>query len=206
MNITKFIDGQFRRPTGIAGHIIGGRMARQHVPENMWTVSLLDIQLTDSILELGFGPGIAIQRVAALATEGFVAGIDFSHAMVSVARKRNAQAVKAGRVELKYGDVVELPFDDNSFDKAFSIHSIYFWSEPITALKEVLRVLKPGGMLAMTILPKAKWPNWEEAKLCHVYSGDDMAKLMTDVGFTRVYVEMGPEHKQFRELSVIGMK
>jgi len=206
MNFAKFIDGQYRKPTGIVGRIIGDRMAQQHVPENTWAVSLLNVQPTDHILELGFGPGIAIERVTAQATEGFVAGIDFSRTMVNVARKRNAQVVKAGRADLRYGDVVNLPFGDNCFDKVFSIHALYFWSEPLRAFKEMYRVLTPGGMLVMTLLPKEKWPGWEHATLCRVYSGNDVAKMMLDVGFPDAHVEMGPEHKEFRELSVVGVK
>ena len=200
------IDKQYRRPTGIIGGIIGKRMARQHQQENIWTVSLLKAQPTDHILEVGFGPGIAIEHLAALTTQGYIVGIDFSHAMVRAARKRNLEAIKAGRVSLHYGDVINLPFGDNTFDKALGVHTLYFWSDPISALAEIKRVIKPGGVLALTILPKEQWPGSETGTgPCLVYTGNDVMKLMMDAGFTSTCVEMGPETKPFREISVIGM-
>ena len=67
MNIIKaveeHIDGHYRRPAGTVGRIIGDRMDRQHQPENAWAVTLLQVQPTDHILEIGFGPGTTIQRI-----------------------------------------------------------------------------------------------------------------------------------------------
>lgn len=211
MNIPKviedYIDGQYRRPTGIVGRIIADRMARQHQQENTWTISLLHVQSTDHILEIGFGPGTTIQRLASLAPEGFVAGIDYSSTMVNLAYKRNIQAIKGGRVDLRQGEVAKLPFAYQSFDKAISIHTLYFWQEPLSALTEVQRVLKTGGLLALTILPKEKWPNGGNGtELCHVYTGNDVVNLLIDAGFSRAHIETGPVPEQFREISVIGVK
>ncbi len=213
MNITtlvsKFvnIDEHYRQPSGFVGQIIGNSMAQQHVPENDWTVSLLNVQPSDVILEVGFGPGIAIQRVAALATQGHVAGVDFSRTMVAAASKRNQQAIKAGRVNLLYGDAAHLPFASQSFDKVFSIHSLYFWPDTQHVLREIFRVLKPGSMLALTILPKEKWPNeGADATLCTVYSGDELATLLTEIGFVRIHIERPPDTLSVREICVLGMK
>src|SRR5664279_6062799 len=90
----KYIDGQYRQPSGLVGRWIGSQMARQHRPENLWTVNLLDVQPTDHVLEIGFGPGIAVEEVARRASGGRVAGVDFSRAMVAAARKRNAAAAR----------------------------------------------------------------------------------------------------------------
>lgn len=205
--LSKFTDiGQhYRRPSGFMGQIIGNSMAQQHVPENDWTVSLLDVQPTDAILEVGFGPGIAIERVAALATEGQVTGIDFSRAMVIAASKRNRQAIKAGCVDLHYGDAENLPFVSQSFDKVFSIHSLYFWPDTQRALQEIHRVLKPGGTLALTILPKEKWPNeGADASLCTVYSAGELAQLLTASGFVRISINRPLDTMPVREVCVIG--
>jgi ubiquinone/menaquinone biosynthesis C-methylase UbiE len=211
VNIAKifeeYIDGQYRRPTGIVGRIIAVRMAQQHQPENAWTVSLLHVQPSDHILEIGFGPGTTIQHLATLTPQGHVMGIDYSPTMVSLASRRNAQAIKAGRVKLCRGNVLNLPFANHSFDKVLSIHTLYFWQDPLHALKEIQRVLKPGGTLALTILPREKWPGGGTGtEYCIVYSGDDLVKLMLDAGFTSAHVEPCPLPAQFRELSVIGIK
>ncbi|HEV7235743.1 MAG TPA: class I SAM-dependent methyltransferase [Ktedonobacteraceae bacterium] len=202
-----YIDGQFRRPTGVVGRIIGGRMAQQHEPENEWTVSLLSVQPTDHILEIGFGPGTTIQRLAALASKGQVAGIDFSPTMVRVARKRNAAAIKSGRVNLTYGNAANLPYSENSFDKALSIHALYFWPDALQTLQEIRCVLKPGGMLVLTLLPREKWPgDGKGTPECRVYSADDVVKLMLEAGFLNAHVAQTPANARFRELAVIGVK
>jgi ubiquinone/menaquinone biosynthesis C-methylase UbiE len=211
MNIPKvledYIDGQYRRPTGIVGRIIVNRMARQHQPENAWAVSLLRVQPADHILEIGFGPGTTIQRLASLAPEGFVAGIDYSPTMVNLAYKRNIQAIKEGRVDLRQGEAMKLPFANQSFDKAISIHTLYFWQEPLSAIAEVQRVLKLEGILALTILPREKWPGGGiGTEKCVVYTGNDVIKLMLDAGFSNAHIEIGPVPEQFREITVIGVK
>ena len=106
--MSKILDEQYRRPTGLLGLVIGRRMAYQHRPENFWTVSILQPQPTDHILEIGFGPGVAIQELSKKVTEGCIAGVDFSQAMVCVARLRNAATVRKGLVDLRYGDAATL--------------------------------------------------------------------------------------------------
>lgn len=155
--VRQFIMGQFSNPSGLFGRFIGNGMARRNVYDAKWTVSLLDIQPASRVLEIGFGPGVSTQIASEKADKGFVAGIDHSGTMVQAARKRNAQAIKAGRVELRQGDVSSLPYPDDTFDIAFSLHSIYFWHDPFSCLQELRRVLKPGGLLAITIQPKDKW-------------------------------------------------
>ena len=76
---------QQRCPTGVVGRLIGERMAWQHLPETLWTVSVLDVARTDRVLDIGCGAGRAIELVAARVPDGHVCGIDLSHAMVRAA-------------------------------------------------------------------------------------------------------------------------
>ena len=206
----KYIDGQYRQPTGLIGRWIGGKMARQHQPENHWTVNLLDVQPTDHILEIGFGPGIAIEAVANHATSGLVAGIDFSQTMVTAARKRNAANLRAGKVDLRYGDAANLPFAENSFDKAYSIHSIYFWPNPTAVLTGILRVLKPNGFVVLTVLPKEKWnpenPDLAGTPECKPYSGEELKTLLSKCGFGNMKIEADNNPGMPSNYSVIGCK
>lgn len=211
MNLGKrweqFIDRQYRRPTGMVGQFIGSRMVRQHEPENKWSVGLLDVQPTDRVLEVGFGPGLAIEQIATQASRGLVAGVDFSPAMLSLARRRNARAIKAQRVDLRYGEATELPFAGASFDKALSIHTLYFWSGPHQPLTELRRVLKPGGLLVLTFLPRERWPAGEPAvTISGVYAGQEVVQLLHEAGFAQAHIEWGPEQKPFREIAVVGRK
>jgi ubiquinone/menaquinone biosynthesis C-methylase UbiE len=101
------------------------------------------------VLEVGFGPGVVIQRLAKLAAAGYVAGIDQSREMVEQARARNATAFQEGRLELRRGSVESLPFEDNSFDKALAINSMQVWPQAVAGLREIRRAMKAGGSIAL---------------------------------------------------------
>ena len=210
--LQKIIDSQYRRPSGFLGRWIGRRMAQQHVPENLWTVSLLEAQPHDRILEIGFGPGLAVEKLSPKVTEGLIAGIDFSRTMVALASTRNAAAIGAGRVKLRYGDVLRLPYENASFDKAYSIHSIYFWRKPAGSLKEIHRVLKPSGFLVMTILPKEQWTATQPERLlgmpdCTPYSGEELRTMLLKAGFSSIRIEVDTSEKSSpSNYSVIAVK
>lgn len=80
---------------------------------------------------------------------GVVAGVDFSETMLGMARRRCAALIESGRVQLALGDSAALPFPEQSFDKVYSVHTIYFWKEPLAHLREIHRVLEPGGRFAL---------------------------------------------------------
>lgn len=206
--IGRLIAGKLRRPTGFFGRLVGNAMARGNEHEAGWTVSLLNIQPDQHILEIGFGPGVAIEYASQKAVRGLVAGIDYSETMVQVARKRNAAGIKAGHVNLKLGDVSSLPYPDASFDTAFTIHCIYFWAKPIDGLTELRRILKPGGLLAITIMPKDEWrkERTPPADLFTLYSSDEVAQLLLEAGFRDVRVELYPRPDEFPGACVLGVK
>ncbi|GER91037.1 hypothetical protein KDW_51990 [Dictyobacter vulcani] len=212
----KFIEDVFGvgesygHPAGWKGMIAGKLMAKQHYPENQWTVELLQLQGNEQVLEVGFGPGIAIQAAAALLTTGKITGVDISKAMMREARRRNAQAVRVGRVELLPGNAYALPFADSTFDKIYSIHVIYvwWWNQPQQVLAEVYRVLKPGGLFCVTFLSRESWPGYsaEKAASFDGPDGPSVEKLFTEAGFRTVHINNGPVAKKFREIAVLGIK
>jgi ubiquinone/menaquinone biosynthesis C-methylase UbiE len=198
--VRNFLTRQFSNPSGLFGKFIGNRMAKGNVYDAQWTVSLLGIQPHHRILEIGFGPGVSAQMASDKAPMGFVAGIDHSETMVQVASQQNATAIQSGRMELKQGDVSSLPYPHESFDTAFSLHSIYFWPNPGDCLKEIRRVLKPGGLLAITIQPKDKWKQRVDINIMTLYFGHEIASLFSNAGFRNIRVEVPPpEDKYFLE-------
>ena len=197
---------QFRKPTGLVGRLVGNSMARGNEYEGEWTVSLLNIQADDHVLEIGFGPGVVIQRLSQKVISGLVAGIDLSQTMVQVARKRNAAAIQAGRVELKQGDVAALPFGNDSFNKTIAIHSIYFWPKPTEGLLELRRVLRPGGRVAITMVPKDKWERTPPADVFTLYDAGGIKQLLSAAGFHDITVEASPQPEKFPGVCVLGVK
>ena len=209
--LRQFIVGQFGNPRGLFGRFIGNGMAKRNVYDAKWTVSLLGIQPASRVLEIGFGPGVSTQIASEKADKGLVAGIDHSATMVQAARKRNADAIKARRVELRPGDVSSLPYPDETFDIAFSLHSIYFWHDPVSCLQELRRVLKPGGLLAITIQPKDKWNEdvineTSASSVMTLYFGSDLVPLVTSAGYREVRVEIPPEEDKVFLECIIGIK
>jgi ubiquinone/menaquinone biosynthesis C-methylase UbiE len=159
-----------------------------------WTISLLGIKPGDRILEIGFGPGIAIELASRLAVNGRVVGLDHSEVMIRQAAERNAAAVRDGRVQLHLGSVAELPQFDEPFDKVFTINSIHFWEDPEQRLKELRRVLKPGGMIAVVLQPRSRGGTAATTSLI----GDELAVRLRSAGFTQVTIDI----KQTRPLPV----
>ena len=148
-----YIESQFGNPKGIIGHLVGIVMAYENRARNQWALSLLDIQPTDRILEIGFGPGWAIHQASKLAYQGLVAGVDRSSAMVKQARLRNRAKVKLGQVILRHGSAAEIPFEDETFNKIYAVNSFHEWENINDGLKEARRVLVLGGMLLIVEHP-----------------------------------------------------
>jgi ubiquinone/menaquinone biosynthesis C-methylase UbiE len=104
------------------------------------------------VLEVGFGHGRTIERLASVVLNGCVCGVDASELMLKMAVRRNRCAIAEGRVELRKGDCASIPFDAASFDGVLSVHTLYFWSDPGACLREVRRVLGPGARLVLGFL------------------------------------------------------
>ena len=140
---------QFARPHGPLGHVAGWLMARKNLALNGWIAELADVGPGDRVIEVGFGPGLLVDRLAARAEH--VAGVDCSKAMLRQARRRNRRAIREGRVDLRFGSVGELPFADESFTRACSVNSLQFWPSVEDGLGELRRVLAPDGRLVLAL-------------------------------------------------------
>jgi ubiquinone/menaquinone biosynthesis C-methylase UbiE len=140
----------FGHPSGLLGRLAGYLMSKNDA-DDRWVVEQLDVQPDDRVLEVGFGPGLAIALIAERATAGFVAGVEPSEVMIRQAAERNRAAVQAGRVELRPGTVSALPYPDRHFTKACSVHTLYFWPSLEEGLRELHRVLDPGGLLVLAV-------------------------------------------------------
>jgi trans-aconitate methyltransferase len=158
MSIRQQLVRQFRRPEGMLGSLAGMIMSSRpsNVARNQWTVDLLDLQPQDRVLEIGFGPGLGIQRAALHVTEGLIVGIDHSDVMLRQASNRNAATIAAGKVKLFMGSLEDLPPGELPFTKIFSANVVQFWSDPVAEFKKLRSMLFSGGMLASTYMPRNK--------------------------------------------------
>lgn len=193
--------GQFERPTGLAGRLIGHLMARKNKERSWWVLPLLDIHHDDRVLEIGFGSGMDVRRVSEMTVGGFVAGVDHSEVMVEQASKRNAAAIRAGRVELQHGPATRLPYADDSFDKAFSINVAQFWKDPVEVFLEVRRVLRPGGLMAMAVQPRTQGSTDRTAR----ETGQKLMDGLREAGFSELRLQ-SKKMKPVSAVCALGVK
>lgn len=188
MRRSSLIARQGRRPSGLLGHIVGRIMARETHAANLIALDVLALSPTDDVLEVGFGHGRTLAEAALLVTEGRLAGVDPSEVMLRIARGRNAASLKTGRMELKLGVSEHLPWPVDSFDKAYAVHTIYFWPRPARDLQEIHRVLRPGGRLVIGYRPgeDAGFARDFPADIYNIRSIAEIESLVSGAGFSGV--------------------
>ena len=196
----RVLDAAFGHPRGALGRLGGVIMARSTRQRNAWTLSFLDTGQDDHILEVGCGPGALIQVLAARATDGLVVGADLSPVMLQQAARRNAQAIREGRVRLQLGSATALPFEDASFDKELSANSLPFWPNQEAGVKEMRRVLKPGGVIAIILQPI-----WARTESEVKQIGAGLLALLSTVGFQQARLEFKPM-KPIASVCALGIK
>ena len=172
------------------GGIIARIMAAETSPENLFAVSLMGLTRSDRVLEVGFGHGRTVGHLAALVSEGWVAGIDPSQRMLKMATKYNRKSIADGRVELALGDCRKIPYPDASFDKVLAVHTIYFWDEPLKHLRELKRVMRPGARLVLGFRPLdnevvSQFP----AEVYRFYPVEEVARLCIGAGLVDTHVD-----------------
>ena len=133
-----------RKPEGKLGNIQLKSMNKEHTPVSLWGLKHLNISPDDIVLDIGCGGGMNINRMAQTAKK--VYGVDYSIESVNLSKEVNEDLIREGRVEVHEGDVMDLPFDDDTFDIVTAFETVYFWPDIIKSFGEVKRVLKPGGM------------------------------------------------------------
>lgn len=142
-------DSQCKRPRGLFGRFILWNMNSRHSRVTDWGLSHITIRPADVVLDVGCGGGRTVAKLAGVAAEGKVYGVDFSAESVAMARKMNRQAISAGRVDIREASVSHLPFADGTFDVVTAVETHFWWPDLQNDVREVFRVVKPGGTVAI---------------------------------------------------------
>ena len=139
--------GQCRKPSGLFGRLMLWEMNRHHSKLTDWGLSHVQIKKGDTILDVGCGGGRTISKLAEMASDGKVHGIDYSEESVTAAHRKNARWIDIGRVRIREGTVSRLEFPDNMFDLVTAIETHLFWPDLPNDFREIHRVLRPAGTL-----------------------------------------------------------
>ena len=177
----KLLMQMFGRPKGILGRLGGVIMARLNRDVAAHVIDVLDVRPNHRVLEVGFGPGVGIQLLLHRVPAGSVAGVDQSQEMVNQAAARNAEALRSRKADLRYGSVDRLPFPDEMFDRALAINSMQVWADARAGLREIRRVLKPDGIVALGFTVNSGQPK------------EGVAEALAGVGFAQTRIVDGSD-------------
>lgn len=187
---------QCRKPSGWLGRRLAQAMNVGHSGLTAWGLEHISIAPHARILDVGCGGGRTIQRLAAMAPNGHVDGLDYAPASVAVAQATNADLIGSGRVAIQQGTVSHLPFADASFDVVTAVETHYYWPDLANDLREIRRVLAPGGqflLIAETYKGRAMdWLFWPVMRLllrAQYLTLDEHRAALTAAGFADVAVQ-----------------
>ncbi len=187
----RVLSSQARKPTGLIGRYVMTKIFNKgNADINSFVKDVLDLRKDDSVLEIGFGPGILVSEMAEAVTEGVVEGIDFSEAMLKQASKVNKDHISNDKVRLQQGECSTLPYENESFDKLCAVNTIYFWKEPGKYFSEMFRVIKSEGKIVIGFRDEIQMSNLNLSEdIFSTYSLDDVLNLLSDAGFSNTHIE-----------------
>jgi ubiquinone/menaquinone biosynthesis C-methylase UbiE len=176
-------------------------MNASHSKLTDWGLTHISVQPNHTILDAGCGGGRTISKLAALATQGKVFGIDYSADSVAFSQKLNASSIAAGRVDIRQASVSQLPFSDNTFDLVTAVETHFWWPDLPRDIREVFRVLKPGCQFAI-IAEVYKGASAAASRLVEKFAPqtgiamltpDEHRDLLAAAGFTDIQIDAKPE-------------
>jgi SAM-dependent methyltransferase len=189
VRFARYLNRQASHPKGAFGALLGVIWSLEHRKLNLATLDILEIAPTDQVLDFGCGSGTGVREAAKLAVSGHVTGLDVSETVLGLARRRNRVAVRADRVRLARVDGEELGLAPRSFDRIFSVHSVYFWKAPSDILRQLANALRPGGRLVLAFRPAGTdVPQRFRDETYRFYSAGQLQMMALAAGFSTTRV------------------
>ena len=206
--MNRILATQLRQPHGWFGSLVVSRvMNRVNRKITVSTLDMLGIDNRHNVLEIGFGGGVGLEELLPRITSGIVSGVDLSTTALGKAQRKFRTEIGSGKMRLQLGDVCKLPFPDQAFDRVFTINTIYFWSDTVQGMAEIYRVLKPGGMAAVSIRSAEKMRQHAVTKFnFRLFSGEDVAAAMRDTGFQDVRIDQRDQEYWYDQVIVLGRR
>jgi len=171
-------------------------MNASHSALTDWALGHLRLEKHYTILDIGCGGGRTVTKLARAATDGKVYGVDHAEASIAATARTNARWIEAGRVEVRLASVSRLPFSADTFDLATAVETHFWWPDLQGDMREVSRVLKPGGTLmiaaeiykgANTMLSRLAEQHSDRTGMT-LLSADEHRQLLIDTGYADVRI------------------
>lgn len=207
MLFDKLIAQQLGNPSGLVGRWVAAPLwNKRNVALNDVALDNLALSPHDRVLEVGFGGGYLLDKMSGIVTEGLLAGIDGSQAMVDLCNKRFHSLVSERRLELKCAKAESLPYADENFTKVCTVNSIFYWQDLPLALTEAWRVLAVGGALVLCFTCKESIESKSFAKQgLALYEPEQVQQIMGSAGFRQIRtIHSSDRHRNF--VCLIGCK
>jgi SAM-dependent methyltransferase len=189
------------KPEGELGIAIGGVMNQTNARIIETVYRRLGLQIGQSVLEIGFGNGHTVPLLMQQADALSYVGIDIAETMIAEASSFNRALIDAGRAAFHLASAEAIPCSDGTFDRACAINVVYFWTDPVRALTEIHRVLRPDGfsiIAGMDTATAAAAPFYRAQFGLHVREADELVDLHRLAGFSAIEVE------PFDEMTKLG--
>jgi SAM-dependent methyltransferase len=186
------------KPSGVLGRFIYAHPWGHYLGFDL-LLKQLSLTREDYYLEVAQGGGEMLRR--ALKTVSRAAAIDHSPDMVEVAKKKNSAALEEGRLEIIQGDASDLPWPDETFTAVACAEAFFFFTHPDKILKEMYRVLKPGGRTVIgSMTKKDKYPAEflfsAFYKNMLLYTNEELKAMLEKAGFQDVSVTEPKKYHQ----------
>lgn len=202
MGLLKSFFSQCARPEGFLGRMMLRFMNFGHAPLTNWGLGLIEIHDRWTMLDIGCGGGATLKRLLKRSEGAKVYGIDISEESVEKARRVNAKVLDK-QVFVIQGSAENLPYEDGKFDLVTAVETVYFWPNLPDCLKEVKRVLKPGGQFAIMVEVIEDDSMWTDiVKGMTAYSPEQLKKLLDDAGFIQTEIH----RKKPSYATILGVK
>ena len=169
----------------------GGRISRWFQYTQNLAISVMSLQKDSKVLDVGCGTGFAVLRLGSLLSDGKACGIDISLEMIREA-KAKAPEILRERVEFRQANSENIPYSSGEFDIVLCTNSFHHYPDPLRALSEMRRVLRPGGQVVIfENAPDLSWYTWAWDHLLRIlerghvryYSSREIGEMLKQVGF-----------------------
>lgn len=179
--LTEFLIKQSQKPSGLIGRVITKIWSFYFKKLSLWAIKQTTISDNYRILEIGYGGGSTIKNLLALNKNLEIHGIDISKESYRTAQRVHSDSIRKGSVQLKIGNVENMPYQNNYFNRILAIQTHIFWKDIKKSFQEVYRVMSSNSTLIIASEKEKIHYHMTDYRTSHEFS-----QLLTSIGFSKI--------------------